>query len=85
MKKRVPAEPFEPRRTLKESYQLAARLTGKRKKSVLIRLALEALIQQEVARKLIALGGTMPGLKLPRRRRPWQEHRTRQRKRTVAK
>lgn len=50
---------------------------------VLIRLALDALIQREVARKLIALGGTMPGLELPRRRRPWQEHRMRKRKRTA--
>jgi len=68
-KKRVLAEPAEPRRTLKEDFQLAARLTGKRKKSEIIRLALEALIQQEIARELIAFGGTQKGLKRTRRRR----------------
>ena len=69
VKKRMLAEPVQPRRTLKEAFLLAARLTGKRKKSEIIRLALEALIQQEVARDLIALGGSQKGLKRPRRRR----------------
>ena len=69
VKKPTAIELAQPKRTLKESSQLAAKLTGKRKKSVLIRLALEALIQREVGRKLIAMGGTMKGLKRPRRRR----------------
>ena len=47
----------------------AAELTGIKEKTALIHAGLEQLIQSEVNRRLIALGGTMPGLKAPRRRR----------------
>jgi Arc/MetJ family transcription regulator len=47
----------------------ARELTGIREKTELIHQALKALIARESARRLAALGGTMPGLKLPRRRR----------------
>jgi Arc/MetJ family transcription regulator len=45
-------------------------LTGLHEKAALIREALKALIEQESARRLAALGGTMPGLKPIPRRRP---------------
>lgn len=48
----------------------AARLTGVSKKTVLVRMGLEALIARESARRLAKLGGTEPGLKTIRRRRP---------------
>lgn len=48
----------------------AARLTGLKEKTALVRAGLEALIAQETARRLIALGGTMPGARAGRRRRP---------------
>jgi len=69
VKKPTAIELAQPKRTLKEEFRLAAELTGKRKKSVLIRLALRALIERESARALAAIGGTQPGLKRPRRRR----------------
>ncbi len=47
----------------------AARLTGVREKTALVRRGLEALIALESARRLAALGGTERGLKpTPRRR-----------------
>lgn len=47
----------------------ATRLTGVAEKTALVRAGLEALIARESARRLAALGGTMPGLKdVPRRR-----------------
>ncbi|MCK4515447.1 MAG: type II toxin-antitoxin system VapB family antitoxin [Spirochaetaceae bacterium] len=47
----------------------AARLTGVREKTALVRRGLEALIAVESARRLAALGGTERGLKpTPRRR-----------------
>jgi Arc/MetJ family transcription regulator len=47
----------------------AAKLTGVKKKTELIRLGLEALIALESARRLAALGGTEKKLKpAPRRR-----------------
>jgi len=47
----------------------AMRLTGIREKTALVRAGLEALIARESARRLAALGGTMPGVKdIPRRR-----------------
>ena len=45
--------------------------TGVREKSALIREALTQLVQREAARRLAALGGTMPSLqRIPRRRIP---------------
>jgi Arc/MetJ family transcription regulator len=47
----------------------AQEFIGVTEKTVLIREALKALIERESARRLAALGGTMPGLKnVPRRR-----------------
>lgn len=48
----------------------ARRLTGITEKTALVHAGLEALIAREAARRLAALGGTMPGLPTPRRRRP---------------
>ena len=47
----------------------AAKLTGITEKTALVRAGLEALISQESARRLAALGGSEPDLKLTRRRR----------------
>jgi Arc/MetJ family transcription regulator len=47
----------------------AQEFTGVAEKTALIREALKALIERESARRLAALGGTMPGLKsIPRRK-----------------
>ncbi len=47
----------------------AQEFTGVAEKTVLVREALKALIERESARRLAALGGSMPGLKqIPRRR-----------------
>ncbi len=49
----------------------AARLTGTKEKTALVRLALGALIERESARRLARLGGTQPALAdIPRRRMP---------------
>jgi Arc/MetJ family transcription regulator len=57
--------------TLDDSLvERARRLTGIPDKTALVHAALEALIARETARRLAALGGTMPGLPAPRRRRP---------------
>ncbi len=47
----------------------AAKLTGVKEKTSLVRLGLEALITRESARRLAALGGTEKGLRPIRRRR----------------
>jgi Arc/MetJ family transcription regulator len=47
----------------------AARLTGVREKTSLVRLGLEALIAKESARRLANLGGTEKHLRRIRRRR----------------
>ncbi len=47
----------------------AGEYTGEREKTALVRMGLEALIQREAARRLAALGGTMPDLSHPERRR----------------
>ena len=47
----------------------AGRFTGEKEKTALVRMGLEALIEREAARRLAALGGSMPGLELPSRRR----------------
>ena len=52
-----------------ELLEQAARLTGIRERTKLVRLALEALIAKESALRLAALGGTEKKLKgIPRRR-----------------
>jgi Arc/MetJ family transcription regulator len=49
----------------------AQAFTGVREKSAVIREALTQLVQREAARRLAALGGTMPDLeRIPRRRMP---------------
>ena len=49
----------------------AARLTGTKQKTALVRRGLEALIAQASARRLAALGGSEKRLKpIPRRRSP---------------
>ena len=48
----------------------ARQLTGIPEKTALVRAGLEALIAQEAAKRLAALGGTEPSLRsVPRRRR----------------
>jgi len=53
-----------------ELIRTAQEFTGVAEKTALIREALKALIERESARRLAALGGTMPGLKSIPRRRP---------------
>jgi Arc/MetJ family transcription regulator len=54
-----------------ELVRKAQAFTGVHEKSALIREALTQLVQREAARRLAALGGTMPGLeRIPRRRLP---------------
>ncbi|MFZ2139468.1 MAG: type II toxin-antitoxin system VapB family antitoxin [Xanthobacteraceae bacterium] len=48
----------------------AQAFTGLKEKSALIREALKALIERESARRLARLGGSEPGLRRIRRRRP---------------
>jgi hypothetical protein len=48
----------------------AANLTGVRERGVLLREALQALIERESARRLARLGGTEPELVPAPRRRP---------------
>ena len=48
----------------------AAKLTGVKEKTSLVRLGLEALIAKESARRLANLGGTERQLRAIRRRRP---------------
>jgi Arc/MetJ family transcription regulator len=47
----------------------AARLTGVREKTALVRMGLEALIARASARRLVQLRGTQKRLTVPRRRR----------------
>jgi len=53
-----------------ELLSKAEQLTGLAKKTDLVHAGLQALITRESGRRLAALGGTMPELKRPRRRRP---------------
>lgn len=48
----------------------AEALTGVSEKTALVRVALEALIERESARRLARLGGSDPKAKAPSRRRP---------------
>jgi len=47
----------------------ASELTGIKEKTALVHAGLEALVSRESARRLAALGGTMPDAKAPPRRR----------------
>ena len=47
----------------------AMRQTGVKEKTAVVHLGLQALIQRESARRLAALGGSMPRLDVPPRRR----------------
>lgn len=47
----------------------AGKYTGETEKTALVRMGLEALIEREAARRLAALGGKMPLLKVPQRAR----------------
>jgi Arc/MetJ family transcription regulator len=52
-----------------ELIHKAQQATGVTERTALLREGLKALIQREAARKLAALGGTMPELRpIPRRR-----------------
>jgi Arc/MetJ family transcription regulator len=51
----------------------AQELTGVTEKAALVRAGLKALIERESARRLAALGGTMPNLEDIRRRRTTEE------------
>lgn len=52
-----------------ELLDQAQRLTSVTEKTALIRMALEALIEREAARRLARLGGSEPGMdSVPRRR-----------------
>ncbi|HKF46026.1 MAG TPA: type II toxin-antitoxin system VapB family antitoxin [Terracidiphilus sp.] len=54
-----------------ELVRQAAQYTGIKEKAALVREALKQLVQREAARRLAALGGTMPDLQpIPRRRMP---------------
>jgi Arc/MetJ family transcription regulator len=61
------------RTTLNLDEQLlsqARELTGIQEKTALIHEALRSLIVREAGKHLAALGGTMPGVRAGRRRRP---------------
>ena len=47
----------------------ASEYTGIKEKTALVHMALERLVQREAGRRLASLGGTMPDLKIPERRR----------------
>jgi Arc/MetJ family transcription regulator len=54
-----------------ELIRQAEQYTGIKEKAALVREALTQLVQREAARRLAALGGTMPDLQpIPRRRMP---------------
>jgi Arc/MetJ family transcription regulator len=52
----------------------AIHLSGIAEKTAVIHAGLEALIARESARRLARLGGTMPALAIPPRRRPRAAH-----------
>ena len=53
-----------------EQLARAEALSGLTERSALLRAALAALIEREAAHRLARLGGTMPAVKAPTRRRP---------------
>ncbi|AFL87865.1 transcription regulator of the Arc/MetJ class [Terriglobus roseus DSM 18391] len=52
-----------------ELMERASEITGLSEKSAIVREALKALVAREAGRRLAALGGSAPDLKLPPRRR----------------
>jgi Arc/MetJ family transcription regulator len=52
-----------------ELLEAAQQYTGIKEKSALVREALRQLVAREAGRRLIRLGGTMPDLEAPPRRR----------------
>ena len=52
-----------------ELLDKAAKLTGVKEKTALVRLGLESLIARESAKRLAMLGGSEKGLQVPPRRR----------------
>ncbi len=48
-----------------ELMQTASKYTGLTEKSAILREALKSLVAREAGRRLAALGGSAPGLKLP--------------------
>lgn len=48
----------------------AMQLTGIKEKTAVVHAGLQELIRRESARRLIALGGTYPKARAPKRRRP---------------
>ena len=58
------------RATVTQLVARAQEYTGVKEKSALVNQALKALVEREAARRLIRMGGTMPDLKVPPRRRP---------------
>lgn len=54
----------------------AAEFSGLTEKSAIINRALKMLVEWEASRRLAAMGGTMPNLETPRRRRPsdWERN-----------
>jgi Arc/MetJ family transcription regulator len=48
----------------------AQEYTGVKEKSALVNQVLKAFVQREAARRLALLGGSQPGFKAGRRRRP---------------
>jgi Arc/MetJ family transcription regulator len=48
----------------------AREYTGEKDNSALVRMGLELLIQRGAAKRLAAMGGSMPDLRLPDRGRP---------------
>ena len=72
-----PMEATEVRTTVNVKDELieeARKSTGIEGISALVTAGLTALVQREAARRLAKLGGTMPDLKVPPRRRPWLEN-----------
>ena len=53
----------------------AMRATGLREKTAVVHEGLKLLIARDAARRLIALGGTMPGARAAPRKRPWADRR----------
>ena len=53
-----------------ELFVRAQEFAGTSEKSAVIRLALEAFVQREAARRLARMGGSDPRAKAPPRRRP---------------
>lgn len=63
---REEAQPFEGKKDL---FDLAASYLGTRDYETVVQAALKAFCEREAGRRLAELGGTMPDLKVPPRRR----------------